>query len=143
MIGGGLAKAGLWLVRNPAIMMTAVVTIAFIMVVVSKNSEINTLNKSINDPKVGWIARYNAVQADNGTLKLNNAALGGSVATQNAALATLIGKADTADAKFDAAMAQLRGSLGGFQTKMARLDAAQPGADKCSSALALIKGSAK
>lgn len=142
-IGAGLAKAGAWLVRNPAILMTAVVTIAFVMVVISKNSEIATLDKSINDPKVGWIARNNALAQDNQTLKLGNANLSGSVATQNAALQTLIGKADTADAKFDAAMAQLRGSLGGFQSKMQKLDDAKPGADKCASALALVKGSVK
>lgn len=142
-IGAIGMKVGSWLIRNPAIFMTAIVTIAFVMVVVSKNSEIATLDKSINDPKVGWIARNNALAQDNQTLKLGNANLTGSVATQNAALQTLIGKADTADAKFDAAMAALRGDIGGYQSKMQKLDAAKPGADKCASAQALVKGTVK
>lgn len=143
IIGGGLAKAGLWLVKNPAIFMTAIVSIMFAMVVISKNSEIRTLDKSINDPQTGWVARNTALTKDNQTLKLNNANMQGSLATQSASIALLAEQGKTSGAKFDALIAGQSLANASTARKLSDLDKAVPTRDKCSSAQALIKGMVK
>jgi hypothetical protein len=138
---GFLAKIGLWLIKNPAIVMTGIVTAMFIMVVVSKNAEIRSLDNAINNPKNGWIARNAALSQDNSALKLNNTGLTASLATQSQSIKDLATQGHLNDAKFDTLIAGMGQANATTARKLDAINKAQPGADRCASALSLIRSS--
>lgn len=142
-IGAGLLKGASWLLKNPAILFAAAFSVAFVLVVTSKNAEIATLRGSINDPKTGWVARNAALTKDNQTLRINNATMGQTLVTQSASLDALKNKADAADAKFDLLIAGQTAGNATITKKIATLDKAKPGADKCSSAFDLVRSTVK
>lgn len=136
-----LAKIGTWLLKNPTIVATAFVTIAFIMVHVADNARINTLNDQIDNPKTGYKKRVESAIADNTTLRNNNGVLSETLAHQNAAFEELKSKADAASGKFDTIIAGMAASNASTARKLDIINKAQPGPNRCDSALALIKGS--
>lgn len=142
-VGKGISAVLGWMLKNPVIVLLFIFTAMFAMVVVSKNAEIRTLRTSIDDPKTGWRKRNEVFQASNATLRANNISLTTSVARQNEALAALQKQGVVADGKFDSLMAAMATSNATIGRKIAAIDAAKPGADKCESAFLLMKGAAK
>lgn len=141
IIGGGLATVGKWLLRNPTLIAIGLLSAAFILVVIAKDAQISTLDKSINDPKTGWIARNNALVKDNQTLKINNATMSGSLATQSASIELLASQGKLAEAKFNAIINGQALADASTKKRIAALDAAKPGTDKCQSAFDLVRSS--
>ncbi len=137
VIGGGLAKAGLWLFKNPAILFAAAFSIAFLLTVSSKNAEIATLEKIGHEKDT----RITAMTSDLAVSRANAATLTASIATQSASIAELKNQGDAASVKFDQIINGMSASNASTAKKLAILDKATPGADKCSSAFALVRSS--
>lgn len=142
---GGLLTGGLnilktvmtWLLANPAILFALAFSVAFLFTVDSKNSEIATLqaaNKAKDD-------RINGLYANNVTLKTNNASLSSSLSVQTASITALQAQGTAADEKFNQLIAGQAASNASIAKKISTIDAATPGADKCSSAFDLIRSS--
>lgn len=135
LIGGGIAKGARWLLENPAILLAGAFGIMFAMVVVSKNSEIATLEKASKDKDVR-LERNIATMAQ---LRGNNATLNASLTTQSASIKALEAQGTTASARFDQIMAATADQTKTLNAKIVSLDSAKPGANKCDSALALVR----
>lgn len=136
-IGGGLAKAGAWLLKNPAIIFAAAFSVAFILVVVSKNAEISTLEKA-SDKKDDVIK---SMTSDLAVSRANAATLTASLQTQNASIIALKNQGDAASVKFDQIIAGMTTANATTAKKLDMLDKAKPGADKCASAFDLVRSS--
>lgn len=136
-IGGGLAKAGIWFLRNPAIIFAAAFCVAFVLVVVSKNAEIATLEKTSNEKDT----RITSLTSDLAVSRANYATLNASLTTQNASILALKNQGDAASVKFDQIISGMTAGNATIAKKIAAIDAAKPGADKCASAFALVRSS--
>lgn len=139
VIGNAIGAVGKWLLSNPVVLAIVAAGLVLAYIVISKNDKIAELTKEINDPKTGWVARYDASEKNNETLKANNAALTASLNAQSASIASLAVQGQQSSIKFDkllAAQAATRSKLGQQLTILA---AAKPGADKCQSATDLVR----
>lgn len=141
MIGRGLSAALTWLSKNPAIMITLIVIVAFVMLLVSKNHEIAGLNDRISNPKTGYEFRIGALRDALTTERNNTASLKAGLDDANNALGQLQTKADNARTAYDKIIAGQAATNTRLDGKLTNIQNAKPGADKCASALALIKGS--
>lgn len=136
LVLGGLGKAGSWLLRNPAVIMVVLLSAAFVMIVVSKNSEIFVLNKQSKE-KDGRIAELIASLQQ---ARSNVTRLSASLEAQNASIVQLKNQGDAATIKFDTIINGMAASNVITAKKLDALKVAKPGSDKCASALALVKG---
>lgn len=136
IIGRGLSSAFSWLLKNPTVLLMGVISAMFLMVVVSKNSVIDTLNKSIKEKD----ARIERSVAAITTLRNNNMTLSESLKVQSDSIVALQKQGEQAGVKFDQLMAGMAASNATTAKKLSALDSAKPGPDKCTSAQALIKG---
>lgn len=136
LIGRGLAAALAWLSKNPAVMITLCVVVAFVMLLVSKNHEIKSLNGSIAVAQ----KQHETDQAALTTERNNTASLKAGLDDANNALGLLQTKANNAQAAYDKIIAGQAAANTRLDGKLANIQNAKPGADKCASALALIKG---
>lgn len=139
VVGAALAKAGTWLFKNPAIFMTGIICVMFVMVVISKNSEIGTLNKASKEKDV----RIETLITSLGQARANVATLNGTLTTQSDSIAALKTQGDAAGTKFDQLIASMASANATTARKLAMLDKAKPGPDKCASAFQLIRESVK
>lgn len=123
MVGGGLS-----LVLGAVLAFT----------IISKNSEIRTLEKSINDPVTGYAARLKLAQSNYDQCKANRITLEDATARQNAAVAAV--KAEEKE-RLDALGRQLQTAkvaTRSAEKRAAAIMAAKPTEDQCASADALI-----
>lgn len=134
-----LKSIGAWIGGNPAFVMLAIVLAAFAMLIVSKNATIAEVrsNSAAKDTRIATLTT--AVT----TLRNNNTILSKGLDTQNKGIEALKGRADAADATFQQALQRLDAMNAKVGTKVAAIDAAKPGADKCLSAFELMKGAAQ
>ena len=137
--GNALAGVGKWLISNPLVLAALIFLGCFAITVVHKNHEIDALTAQINDPKKGWIARYNASEANNATLVKNNATLRKTLVTQSASIDALAVQGRAASDKYDQLISAQASSRAKDAQTMAALTAAKAGADKCQSASDLIR----
>ena len=138
-IGSLFAKGGTWLLKNPAILFAVIFCGAFIFVVHSKNEEISTLAKAGNK-KDAIITNMTGALA---VSRANVATLSNSLQTQNESLDALKNQGVTATAKFDQLITAMNADNATTAKKIAAIDAAKPGADKCASAFELVRSSVK
>lgn len=90
-----------------------------------RNTTISTLDKQINDPKTGYVARL-------ATCRSNNQLLQGGISDQNASLALGAAKSATALAKASQQVAKAQIETGKAQAKAADiLSTAPQGANDC------------
>ena len=130
--GNALAGVGKWLISNPLVLAALIFLGCFAITVVHKNHEIDALTAQINDPKKGWIARYNASEANNATLRK-------TLVTQSASIDALAVQGRAASDKYDQLISAQASSRAKDAQTMAALTAAKAGADKCQSASDLIR----
>lgn len=136
-IGKGLSATFAWMLKNPVVVLLAIFTGMFAMIVVSKNSEIATLERTSGEKD----KRIETLVASLSQARTNVASLSDGIRVQNAAIDLLNERSSAASVKFDGLMAELTKGNARLQDKIAAIDAAKPGADPCQSAYALIQGS--
>lgn len=134
-----LATIFTWLVKNPAIMMTGIIGIMFLMVVISKNDHIDALRQENKNKDAQIILTERAL----GQARTNVATLNGQLGVQNDSIKALAQQGIDAGKKFDILMAAESVSNATLARKLTTLDSAKPGPDKCVSAQALVKGMVK
>ena len=139
ILGGGIVNVGKNVLGNPALLALILLAAAFAGVTISKNAEISTLQKDINDPKTGWIARYTAEQRNNDTLRNNATTLTNTLATQSASINAIASQGKATDARFEQILASQATTRAVVAQQIAALDVAKPGVDKCASASALVR----
>lgn len=132
---GGLGKALKWLLANPAVFLALVFCIAFILIVISKDHEISTLQKEI----VALDKQHAITVAALTQSQTNVATLSGSLDQQNNSILALHAQGDAASGRFDQIMAVMASSNATTTKKLVALDNAKPGADKCAGAFALVR----
>jgi len=98
----------------------------------SLRKQIDDLQRSIDNPATGWRARLSQCQHNVGVATA-------SLATQNAAVATLKAANAAATAKAESNAAAARAASAGAQAAVNSILNQKPGADHCASALALIR----
>lgn len=129
--------------KNPLAIISLVLAIAIGMIFVSKNAQIHELNRAIHDPKTGYVAKVDGLTVDLTTSRNNVTTLQHTLDVQSAGLKALNDRALEANSRSDAMMAELRRTSATTSAKIKALDAAQPGADKCVSAFALVRSVVK
>jgi hypothetical protein len=137
LLGAGKIATGFggWLLRNPWVIAIAMLSTAFVLVVVSKNSEIKTLERESN----GKDARINSMTAALTTSRNNVATLNKTLQDQSTSILALKTQGDASIEKFDTLIAGQASINANTSRKIASLDMAKPGADKCKSAFDLVR----
>lgn len=137
---GLFAKGALtWVSKNPTIFVTLFSLAAFVMIVVSKNSEISVLTAQSKEKD----NRILALNAGLTQARSNVATLNETLKRQNLSIVALQKQGESSVQKFDSLMSLLADSRASTARKLDAIDKAQPGADKCASALSVLKGAAK
>jgi hypothetical protein len=134
-----ISKLLKWLLANPAAFLAFVFCIAFVLVVLSKDHEIATLQKDVADRD----ARISIMTTAAVGYRENAAKLTATLGEQNATLLALQKQGLSSSARFDQIMTAQQTASVGIARKIAALDKATPDADKCASALALIRSNAQ
>jgi hypothetical protein len=138
---GGITGGWSWLLRNPVLIAIALLCGAFVVVVISKNHEIEGLNKQLFDPKTGYAVRLNQANEGLGVERANVATLNFALKTQGDSILALKAQGDASLAKFDSIIAGQTAANASFKSRIAAIDAAKPGSDKCKAAFDLVRGS--
>lgn len=141
IVGGVFAGVGKWFVKNPTVLAIGLLTAAFALVIVSKNSEIKTLRTSINDPKYGYQARITTLTSGLAIARGNVATLNSTLITQSSSILALKAQGDRQDNAFDQLIKGMDKANASTAKRIAAIDAARPGADKCQSAFDLVRSS--
>lgn len=129
--------------KNPAFMMSLFGVIAVALLVVAKNHEIHGLENQINNPKSGFVVRLANAHDALVTERNNTAVLTQSLQEQGDSIKLLGQKADTANNAWAAVQGQLSTLHSSIASRISTIDSAKPGADRCASALQLLKGAAQ
>ncbi len=133
----GLGNAIVWLFKNPAILFAVAFSIAFLVTVWSKNDQIAAITKVSNAKDVSITALKLALKQS----RENAKALGISLDEQSASILALKTQGDSQDKKFDQLIAGQAAGNASIAKKIATIDSAKPGADKCQSAFDLVRSS--
>ena len=141
LVLGGLDTAGRFFLKNPIWIALALLCSAFVLVVVSKNSEISGLNKQIFDPRTGYAVRLSDSERARTTADANVATLNLALKEQSDSITALKQQGDASSAKFDSLLAGQAVANATIAQKVAAIDKAKPGADKCKAAFDLVRGS--
>jgi hypothetical protein len=135
-IGKFFAAVLSWLSKNPAIMITLCVIVAFVMLIVAKNHELSAEREQLT----AMTASRDRTVLALGQERANTASLKGGLDDANNALGLLQTKANDAQTAYSKIIAGQAAANTRLDGKLANITNAKPGADKCASALALIKG---
>ena len=138
-VWGFIKRVMAWFAANPAAGLTLLMAAAFVMVVLSKNGQINELRKT----NTTGLERITTLRASLAQGRANEASMATSLHEQNDSINQLAVQGTASAARFDQLMSAMTTQNTEDKKELAALDAAKPTADKCGSALALIKGAVK
>lgn len=123
MIGGGLS---------------IVLAGALAFTVISKNSEISTLQDSIHNPKTGYAVKLQRATRDLTNCRTNRITLEEATRRQNEAVAAAQAEGNRRVQAVTGQLANARQATASAERRAAAIMAARPGEDQCASADALI-----